>query len=161
MLTFSQLTIPTGPNGTLETLAIMAALTQDAQLHPITRSTAVRILGLARNPTQYAQRVRTWVKSRMTLVDEAVEMIARPEWMLEQVGRTRLVGDCDDAAVLAAALVMALGIPVRFVAIATPEHPDEFMHVYPEAYAGGEWTPFDPTTNQRAPIDWPRMEFAV
>lgn len=161
MLSFSQLTIPAGPSGTRDTLAIMASLTEEAQLHPITRTTAVRILGLARNPAEYASRVRRWVRSHMVLVDEPVEMIARPEWMLEQVGRTRLVGDCDDAAVLAGALVLALGIPVRFVAIAAPEQPDDFFHVYPEAFAGGKWTPFDPTTNHRLPTDWPRIEHEV
>jgi transglutaminase-like putative cysteine protease len=161
MLKFSNRRIPFGRQGTVETLRAMAELTESAQLDPITRSTALRILGLAKNPQQFAERVRRWVKAHMLLVDEPVEMIARPEWMLTQIGRTRLVGDCDDAAVLAGALILALGIPVRYVAIANPERPGDFIHVYPEALTSGAWQPFDPTTDRKAPPDWPRLEFAV
>jgi transglutaminase-like putative cysteine protease len=149
VLNFSEMTIPPGRPGTAETLRIMGSLIREAQVHPITRSTALRILALARSPAEFALRVRAWVRRNLTLVDEAVEMVARPEWMLQQIRRGRLAGDCDDAA--------ALGIPVRLVAVARPEHPNDFFHVYPEALVGGDWAAFDPTTCSLPPADWPRL----
>lgn len=157
MQNFSLETISSGPSGTAETLTVMAQLTVDAQFSPITRTTAVRLLGSSRDGADFAERVRRWVGRHMTLVDEPVEMIARPEWMLDHIGRKRLVGDCDDAAVLFGALVFALGIGVRYVAVAPPEDPSLYIHVFPEVFAREQWLPMDPTTNRLVPSDWPRM----
>lgn len=152
-------TIGSGPSGTRQTLHVMAELTNAAQLEPITRHTALQILGLNRTPAEFAESVRHWVRRHMTLVDEPVEMISRPEWMLAHRGRRRLVGDCDDAAVLAGTLILALGIPVRYVAVGAPGEP--YSHVFPEAHVNGRWESYDPTSNYAAPPDWHRMEQEV
>jgi hypothetical protein len=55
-------------------------------------------------------------------------------------------GDCDDMAVLAAALLKSLGVPTRFRAIATSSAaPHAYTHVYCQYQDGlGEWRSCDP-----------------
>lgn len=57
------------------------------------------------------------------------EFIRTPELQLSELQRTGyLIGDCDDAATLAGAIVSAMGYPCRFVALRLPGDP-EFSHV--------------------------------
>jgi hypothetical protein len=58
-------------------------------------------------------------------------------------------GDCDDMAVLAAALLKSLGVPTRFRAIATnAAAPHAYTHVYCQYQDGlGEWRSCDPVGN--------------
>jgi hypothetical protein len=58
-------------------------------------------------------------------------------------------GDCDDMAVLAAALLKSLGVPTRFRAIATDAAaPHAFTHVYCQYQDGlGKWRSCDPVGN--------------
>ena len=58
-------------------------------------------------------------------------------------------GDCDDMAVLCAALLSSLGVPVRFKAIGTdPAHPKSFTHVYAEYQdRTGRWYSCDPVAD--------------
>ena len=58
-------------------------------------------------------------------------------------------GDCDDMAVLAAALLKSLGVPTRFRAIATDAAaPHAYTHVYCQYQDGlGKWRSCDPVGN--------------
>jgi hypothetical protein len=55
-------------------------------------------------------------------------------------------GDCDDMSILLAAMLEAVGHPVR-LALAGPDplQPRLFTHVYLEVYYKGRWIPLDPT----------------
>lgn len=135
----------------------MAELTREAQLDPITRATAVNLIGRSRHPIDFAARVTRWVRRRMLLIDEPVEMLHRPEWVLGEMARARrVVGDCDDAAMLAGALVTALGIPVAYVATWDPETPEDGHVIFAAADPDGQWFEFDPTSPARVPADWAR-----
>jgi hypothetical protein len=66
---------------------------------------------------------------------EIVETLVRPRDMAEACGRGECRGDCDDYAMLAAALIEAWGIPTSFVTVAADARdPSRYSHVYVAAY---------------------------
>jgi len=64
-------------------------------------------------------------------------------------------GDCDDATVLFAALLMSVGFQVKARVISTPDSPDEWVHIYPLVglpKAGPKhWIPLDCTVTGSQP----------
>lgn len=163
MLTYNIFEIPEGPAGTEETLAAMADLVMLAQLEPITRSTAIRILNasMARDRLQYGKAVWRWVRRRVRLLDEPFELIQPPPFLLGQLQKKRTCdGDCDDATTLAAALIFAIGVPVRLVAV-RPAGAADFIHVFCEMLAGGDWWAVDPTVVQQPGGLWDRLVMEV
>lgn len=72
-----------------------------------------------------------------------LEMVKSPLATLES-GRY----DCDCGAVLIASMLLALGIPARFVAVSfhpqSVTGPDGYSHVFTQAYCGDEWITLDP-----------------
>lgn len=74
-----------------------------------------------------------------------VELLQSPDKTLE-----RMAGDCDDQAVLVASLLMAIGIPARFVAIGF--EPNVYEHVYAEAKCGTRWISIE--TTEPVPVGW-------
>ena len=56
-------------------------------------------------------------------------------------------GDCTEHAVLASALLKALGIPSRVAAGMAPIGDKFYYHMWVEAYTG-KWTAMDPTFNE-------------
>lgn len=59
-------------------------------------------------------------------------------------------GDCDDAAILSAALALAMGLPVRWVLLGFSPG-GAYRHVYAEACQGGRWVDFDVTKPAQFP----------
>ena len=89
---------------------------------------------------QHDEVTAAWMESRLlkqALGLPVVEVLIRPQDMLtwrEDTGQ-HPVGDCDDYAMLTAALFQAHGIPASFVTVAAdPRAPDQFTHVYVAAY---------------------------
>ncbi len=100
-------------------------------------------------PRDAARNIAAYVRNNVTLVDEPDELLVDPTLMLEEI-ETRGVthGDCDDAAMLVAALLRSIGLPVRFKAVqATPD--GSFGHVFTEYLLTDEdwsrWVPLDTT----------------
>lgn len=52
-------------------------------------------------------------------------------------------GDCDDKAMLLAALLASIGHQVRFIAVAF--QPGQFVHVWLQDWVGGAWLDLEPT----------------
>ncbi len=72
------------------------------------------------------------------------EFIRTPDYQLHQLDQTGILrGDCDDAATLAAALLVAVGWPSSFVAYRMPGV-SEFSHVNVHSY-GVEIDPIVPS----------------
>lgn len=108
------------------------------------------------NPAQYVRRVLAWTRRSVMLIDEPVEIIQRPEWMIAELADNRRVfGDCDDVAVLIATLYVAIGLPVRLVAI-RGSGDVHFVHVFPEVFLG-QWWVADATVEGRIPGPYERM----
>lgn len=140
----------------------MAELTNAAQLDPVTRTLALQLWkGAGERAYAMGSLVRRFVRSRVGFVLEPIEMLHPPDWMLHQIRiGQRPYGDCDDMAMIAAALLVAVGIPVRFAAV-KPAGEEEFIHVFVEMFDKGRWYAVDPTANQIPPGEWDFLRLDV
>jgi len=136
----------------------MRELTLKAVEAPITRETALSLWTRAgEDVRRYGAAVRLWVSQHVRFVLEFPEQLHAPDWMLEQIRAHKPVfGDCDDMAMLAAALLLSLGIPVRFAAVKPAGDPD-YIHVFTELFDAGTWYMLDPTADQIPPGVWDVM----
>lgn len=96
----------------------------------------------------YARATRNYLATSFIIVDEPDELLTHPFALLEEIERDgSALGDCDDVATLGAALLCAIGIPVRFKAIlrAPAGH---FTHVFLEFQVqNGDWLLIDTTVD--------------
>jgi transglutaminase-like putative cysteine protease len=94
--------------------------------------------------------VFNWVKDNIEFRGEYGETLQEPVWTL----RWR-AGDCDDQAMLTAALLGSLGFETRFTTVALADSPQEYSHVYLEVKdkQTRQWLPLD-TTVARAYPGW-------
>lgn len=92
--------------------------------------------------------LRSWLAAAWHFVRDptGVELVFRPERLLDQYTNHGMAsGDCDDAAVLSAALGKAIGLRARFVVLGFfgPRMP--FSHVYTELLGPDGWQEMDVT----------------
>ena len=108
------------------------------------------------------EAVFEWVRRHLALVDDAE--LARPlrgvpddsEILIRPVDILTMPqpqGDCDDYAMLTAAMLRALGVPASFRTVAA-EGPgsDRYSHVYPVAHWAGKEVPIDASHGPR--VGW-------
>lgn len=92
-----------------------------------------------------------WVKSRFHYFHDptGLEYFKSPEYADKEIdtsGNGTFNGDCDDASIYLAALLMSVGYRVEFVTITPQNEPtNEFKHIYVRV--------FFPSTNQWAALD--------
>ncbi len=139
--------IPDGPEGTRVTLAIMARLARAGKI--TMRQLAEQITASAPEKAWYqqAELIHNFVRDKIRYVmdPDGLEMLRSPEKTLEAGN-----GDCDDKSILEAALLISIGHPARFVAIAL--EPDNFCHVFVQTMVGNRWVASDTTEAQ--PFGW-------
>lgn len=138
--------VPAGDPGTFFTLELMRSLAlADAGL---LTSVAERIIGTTGNPLA---RLRAFLSERVRFTHDpaGVELLQAPTVQLATIrSRGTAAGDCDDVAVLGAALGLAAGYPARFVVLRfEPEGPYE--HVYAELRGPHGWFELDTTRQQQ------------
>lgn len=120
----------------------MGAFVQQSLRRPTVRLLALQILNQYQVPNRSGgrsiQALYSWVKQNIRYVKDPVdvETVQDPEATIKI-----RAGDCDDQAVLMAALAMSIGAAARFVVIG--QHRDAFEHVYPEINIYGRWIPAD------------------
>ncbi|MCA1959608.1 MAG: lasso peptide biosynthesis protein [Desulfomonile sp.] len=113
--------------------------------HPDIVAKAGEIVGTETNPVAAARRINEWVHNHLKKVPtpslpDAVTILQSGE------------GDCNEHAVLAAALARAVGLPAR-VALGLVFMEDAFYyHAWVEYWAGASWFTGDPLMNQ-LPVD--------
>ncbi len=105
---------------------------------------ASEIAGAEENPLSAIRRVLSWVYTEL----EKRPVVSIPSAV--EVLRSR-VGDCNEHATLAAALLRSLGIPCRIAVGLVYTRGKFFYHAWNEAYAG-QWISLDATLNQM-PVD--------
>lgn len=89
----------------------------------------------------------------MVYTPEPVEVLRTPEYMLQAiVSRGFFNGDCDDAAILVAAISKGMGIPCKLVAISEGILSDDYVHVFVEMLYNNQWVIVDPTIAPGTPI---------
>ena len=152
---------PESATATETTIAEMAKLVLQAERDP-------EFIELARSivadlPSHCQRReidaIFWWVADRVRYVQDpyGVELVQSPQRTIA-VG----AGDCDDLATLTAALLTAIGYPIRFVA--TGPQPDLYSHVWTEVEHNGRWIAVDHTAYgvtegqagypQPLPVEW-------
>lgn len=98
--------------------------------------------------------IRRWLGNRFRFLrdPEGVELLRTPDALLDDIARGGYTsGDCDDAAVLGAALGRAAGLPARFVVFGWAGSEGPFTHVFAELGAGpgSRWIDLDVTRPRR------------
>lgn len=140
---FSVTQIAKGRRGTDETVRIMEKLVTASQRAPWLRERALDILrqrGITdtHDPQPAATAIFDWVKRNIAFIHDPVQTdtLQEPEVTL----RYR-AGDCDDHAILVAALAETIGIPSRFLVVGAS--PDRFEHVLCQVWVRGRWATAD------------------
>lgn len=111
-----------GDGASIATLHKMRSMVNNAIMLPIVVETAHSIVRgqRARDYHNMALAVRYWLAQNFRFVSDpvGVELVRTPDYLLRQFHTYGYMsGDCDDVAVLGAALGKAVGIPAKFVAI--------------------------------------------
>ena len=121
--------------------------------HPRVRAAAQAAVGDERDPLAAAERLRRWVHD---------ELEKRPAATLPnalQVLETR-AGDCNEHAVLFAALARAVGLPTRVVAGLVYQDGSFLYHAWDEVWLGDAWLSVD-TTFDQMPVDVTHIKLVV
>jgi hypothetical protein len=91
-----------------------------------------------------------------------VELLHDPVLLLEDIReRGQARGDCDDVAVLGAALGGAMGLSARFVVVGFRGPNEPFEHVWTELYDGTTWRELDVTRPRNAEAPATTREYVV
>ena len=133
---------------TLETLKLMWKLAKDGKTSALVFQSARQIINNVPNKA-FAQEVEAiywWVAEniRYTLDVHEVETLQLPEWTIK-IGH----GDCDDHAILLAALLQTVGHPVRFKAVKAQGNGPNYCHVFTETKIGNRWIALDTTLPEK------------
>lgn len=127
--------LPVGDAGTYRTVDAMRVLTRAAQSNDTVRRFGESLAGGSGSLAQRALRLRDWLDHHFLFVRDPhdVELLTTPAEQLRQIadmGAAR--GDCDDVAVLGAALARAGQLPVRYVLYGFGVPPTTFSHIFAE-----------------------------
>src|SRR6266704_712714 len=149
-------TIFGGDVGTLQTLGHMRAVVNKSLVDPIVIETARHIVEqagcLGRNEVCKYQALRQWMEEHLAFLPDpyGVELLATPRYLLDKIGTMGYVsGDCDDAAILGAALGKAVGMKAKFRAYGFLRRGAPFKHVTTHLLVAGRWADLDTTRSQR------------
>lgn len=137
MTTTHEAAIGFGDVGTYQTLDLMAGLVDRGVTSPVVVDFARRLAVSAgvRNAEGQALKVRSFLKRAWRFVDDPNtathgELLSDPEKLLRDYDRLGFIpGDCDEAAILGAALGAAVGLRAWFTVLAFNEA-GEFEHVF-------------------------------
>lgn len=137
----------------------MAQTANQAQVDPLTVETAHRIVRgeTPRNDTGYALAIRQWLRDNFRFVPDQrdVDTTREPHYLLLELARDgKMTGDCDDLAVLGAALGLAVGLSPRFKVLEFPSLENQAGHVYAELETSSGWVDLD-TTKPRGLLEQP------
>ncbi len=144
-----------GFQGTDETVSIMSGLAMGlyGSRSPKIADLALKIIRAAGVPEKNyygeMQAIHNWVKTNIRYIRDVhgQETLQPPE----HTAFVRRAGDCDDLAMLDAALLSSTGIPTRFKVIGVT--PDRYSHVYLQARIGNTWITLDPIMKDK-PAGW-------
>ncbi len=151
----SRFWIPGGALGIELTVWYMRRLVRASYRSPLLRETGAAIVGASSTDTEAAQRIRSWLEAYTVFEEDPVgiETIRSPDLMLGIIECGGIAaGDCDDVAVLGAALGLAVGLPARFVLLAFQD-PGLYSHVFTELITAAGPVELDTTRPAQMPPD--------
>lgn len=143
-----QVALPNGALGTWSTLHYMRRLAGSGA--SLTHQVSQRILQSTplRDGWGEAVALRGFLARRFRFLadPEGVEYLQAPDVLLTQLEQTgEMTGDCDDAAIIGAALARALGLRARFRAVAFPKPMSPYRHVIADVLTPRGWLDLDVT----------------
>lgn len=146
--------LPSGDLGTRKTLEAMRQLAVQGSKTLEVREAAinaVRDAGVGPHaPVRDLGALFRFVRDRIRFTNDIVdvETVQSPRYTLHM-----MAGDCDDRAVLLAAMARSIGIPadLSFRVVAATPGTRRFSHVYVVASLGGRKIPLDPTYPENEP----------
>lgn len=141
--------IPAGDSGTLATVAHMRRFVRRGVMYPLTVQLAGLIVeGAGEYRPAQARALRSWLDHNTRFLPDphGPELLRSVPEMLEMLrARGWVLADCDDIAILGAALGKAVGFPARFTLLGF-HHPGlPFRHIYSELFDGQRWVDLDVT----------------
>ena len=119
--------------------------------HPKITALAAEIAGGIPSPSKKLRAIAAWVYGNL----EKRPVLGLPDALTVLDSR---IGDCNEHAVLFAALARAAGIPCRIAAGVTYLRGAFYYHAWNEACIDGHWISVDTTTNQ-LPADLGHIKF--
>ena len=129
----------------------MVALVRESLTYAEVREEAVSVgeISELQSRLDIARAVDRYIRLHVRNIGEADETLFSPYSLISQIrANGRAFGDCDDVAMLAAAMLMTVGFQCRFKAI-FPAADGSMQHVFTEYNgldaAGIAWRPIDPT----------------
>jgi len=132
----------------------MGALVKREAVIPAIRHVAAQCVEMAGNEhsVRLVEAIRAWVARHFRFMRDPAdrELLHSPDAQMRQLAANGyIVGDCDDAAILAAAIGLACGCRTRLVAVGFLDKRAPFSHVWaevsPPTGLGGEWVECDVT----------------
>jgi transglutaminase-like putative cysteine protease len=151
----ASLPLPASDIGVWFTVATMRGMVYREFLSPTVRLTASNIVGGlgGKDGVEQASAIRDWLESHTEFLRDPdnVEMLHGPVWQLQQIHKRGVVRlDCDDVAMLAAALGKAIGLRARFVVLAFGG--GGYRHVFTELSPRGtpQWVDMDVTRESQS-----------
>ena len=140
-----------GELGTLQTMQMMRSLA----LESLNSRRLVNLASKFFAKPDVLNSVEKFLRSKFQYVDEKVETLVTPDYMLQGLEiNGQLRGDCDDISTLHAAILTALEIKTRFVAIRSVHDNPNYDHVFIEAYNGSDWIIYDMTVKPGTILEW-------
>lgn len=145
-------TLPDGDAGTYVTLDVMRRIARRASSLPIVRTLAAQAVRSypGDGGNYHARLLNKWITERTYFLPDPTytEALHEPAYLLTQILTRGNVGvDCDDVAMLAAAMGLSIGLRARYViaGFSSPNAP--FRHVWTELAGArsSSWVPIDPT----------------
>lgn len=144
----SQILLP-GAWGAKQTLSEMRRLVVEAIHSQLPRNFALHLIGhgAACNPDTFVSIFKSWVLMHVTIIDEFEELLISPIRMIhDAVVNGQAYGDCDDIAMLAAAVLSSIGASTQLQA-RFKQDDGSFAHVFCQYQFPYQdtWRDFDPT----------------
>lgn len=146
-----------GDMGTAQTVAKMRQLVNRSLVDPVVIQTARGIVAgcFPRDTDCHGQAIKGFMSEHFQFVNDprGVELLVPPRPMLDTIAKRYLVtGDCDEAAILGAALGKAVGLRARFVLLGFSGRGGAFAHIYTILRARSGWVSLDVTRPLRGPF---------
>jgi len=139
--------IPGGLSGTRITLKLMRRYVDAAQSNPTVYQLARSIVSRAPGKDHAAEAAALYHWTRRHIAYRWDPAHHEAIQTAENTIRMR-TGDCDDMAILIAALAESLGLKSRFMVGGYKQ--GQYEHVWPEVFAGGRWVALDATEGHGA-----------
>jgi hypothetical protein len=146
--------LPRGDAGVRATVQWMRQVARLGGITPLVRHVTARLV-LGAPASLYPRLIRDWIGEHTTFLADPThaEALHDPGWMVDQILTAGLVQvDCDDVAMLAAAMGLSIGLRARFVIVGFGSPSAPYRHVWTELAdaSGVRWLPVDPTRPQQS-----------